>query len=80
MTPEQLQQFNRQRLTVEVGITTSVSGGFGALSMESYRLWTGRKGFGRLSEAEFYSIAGYPDESVQAAKYRKKALGGQFPS
>lgn len=71
MTAEQLEEFNRNRLTVDVGLVTSaVGGGFGVLSLESYRQWTGRQGFDRVSEAQFYRIAGYPIEAEKAAKYK----------
>ena len=72
MTEEQLEEFNRDRLTVDVGITTSaVARGFGGITMESYRNWTGRQGFERLSESQFYAIAGYPEQSEEAGKYKK---------
>ena len=74
MTEEQLEEFNRNRLTVDVGITTSViGGGFGGITMESYRIWTGRQGFERLSESQFYAIAGYPEQAEKAGKYKMTA-------
>jgi len=78
MTEEELDEFNRNRLTVDVGTTSTLTGGFGwsfGWSMESYERWTGRNGFDRLSESQFYAIAGYPVESQKAATYKKVGWG-----
>lgn len=76
MTEEQLEQFNQSKLSVDVGITTSAfAGGFGMLSLESYRRWTGRQGFDRVSEPQFYNIAGYPEEAKKADTYKSVGWG-----
>ena len=72
MTEEQTDEFNQSKLSVDVGITTSATGsGFGVISLESYRRWTGRQGFNRLSESYFFEIAGYPQEAQKAAAYKQ---------
>jgi hypothetical protein len=74
MTPDQLQEYNRSRLYIDLSVaTTAVSRGFGAFAVESHSLWTARQGFNQLSEAVFYKIAGYPNEAKKASQY--KTLG-----
>jgi len=66
MTEELLEEFNRNRLTADVGI--AFSGGWGVVTAN--RKCTGRQGFEKLSEAQFYEIAGYPEQAEKAAKYK----------
>ncbi len=71
MTEKQLEEFNKSCLSVDVSIAASASpGGFGSFSLESYRRWTGRQGFDRLTESQFYTIAGYPEEANKAKTYK----------
>ena len=65
MTEEQLEQFNRSRLSVDVWFTK-----FSVFSLESYRRWTGRQGFDRVTEPQFYAVAGYPEEAKKAQTHR----------
>jgi hypothetical protein len=74
MTEEQLEAFNQGILIVDVGLTSTFTGGF-AWSLETYNRWKGFQGFARLSESQFYAIAGYPAEAQKAAAYRSVGWG-----
>jgi hypothetical protein len=69
MTEEQLAEFNRNRLSVDVSIVAVglVSG----IAVESHRRWEGRQGFEQLSESQFYAIAGYPEQAEKAGIYKQ---------
>ncbi|MEE8440563.1 MAG: hypothetical protein V3S41_02485, partial [Spirochaetia bacterium] len=79
LTPDQMKIFSTRRLSVEVGGmmyaggSVSPTGGV-TVSGSSWTIWTPYEGFRKISESEFFEVAGYPDEAAEAAEFRKTSF------
>ena len=77
LTNNQLKEFNKRKLSIE--IVTKGVGSFntqmGLAVGESWRKWTAYIGFEKISEEQFFSLAGYKDESLKAKGFRNKHKG-----
>ena len=75
--PEDLQQqYMRTRLAIEVinqssgSLVYNANIGVGATSSTTSRRWVGYRGFGKVSEATFYTAAGYGAEAEQIRAWK----------
>ena len=61
----------RRQLSIEARSTLfgSFNRNFGALSLPAYQQWRYDERFNRVAEPEFLTIAGFEDESTQAAHF-----------
>ena len=74
-TDDILKEFERQKLSVElVGqFSGSVSPYLGVMSGSTYNKWIGYQGFKKISESEFFQIAGFEKEANEALIYNESA-------
>ena len=71
LSPDQRRLYNRLKLSVEAAGQTFGTVGPTTVSAETWIKWTGYKGLNKVSEAEFFSIAGYEEEAVKADRFHK---------
>jgi hypothetical protein len=72
LTPEQLQEYNKQKLSLDLRGIGMGSYGANSISYSSWTKWSAYQGFNAISESKFYSIAGYEDLANLARKREKK--------
>ena len=70
LTTEELKLFNQQKLSYDVqsGAFGGI-GNYGSISMSTYKLWVPYQGFNQIGESDFFELAGYPKEAMEAEKY-----------
>ncbi len=72
LTQREMVDFNRSRLSFETKSGTyGYFGDEGFFGEISYRYWVGYQGFERVSEADFFEIAGYKTEAKEARRYHE---------
>ena len=74
-TLEQLKSFNRQKLSLELEGVSMGSYSYNIIAYSTWTKWSAYKGFDRISESEFYKIAGYEDLAYKA---KKRENSGKF--
>jgi hypothetical protein len=77
LNQEQTFLYNRMALSVEVetGFIGSINQSSGMIYGSQVKIWTGYKGFSPVSEEEFFTLAGYSYEAMQAKKYHSTSIG-----
>jgi hypothetical protein len=76
LSENQLKAYNQQRFTFDFQSgSTGYIGSTGIMSMSNYRRWVPYQGFNKLSEFEFFKIAGYEKEANEAKVYNASRLG-----
>jgi hypothetical protein len=71
LTPSQLKEYNKQKLSLEDWKVGHGSYGGGQISYSSSTRWAAYQGFDRISESQFYSITGF-DVLAEQARIRDK--------
>lgn len=77
---EKSKYYNNEKLSID--LINKAKGGYnsGFVSGETWQKWTAYKGFEKLSEEEFFSLAGFDEQAFKAKSFRKKninfVLGG----
>jgi len=68
LTPEQLKQYNREKLSIDAQSITfgTFSLKSGTMSSGEIRRWTAYKGFDKISEVDFYRTVGLDEEAERA--------------
>lgn len=65
---EQLKEYNKGKLSLDLVGVSSGSYSSNMISYSSWTKWNAYKGFNSISESEFYKIAGYEDFALKAQK------------
>jgi len=80
LTPAQLKEYNKKKITLDIQRKGMGSYGSGSISYASWTKWNANQGFKKIKESEFYSIAGYDDMALKAKKRETRGkvffLGG----
>ena len=73
LTDEQLKQYNREKLSIEV--KTQSYGSFsmrtGTTSSREIKSWTAYKGFNPITEVEFFTLTGFEEEAQKAREHEE---------
>lgn len=72
LTARQEREYNESRLSVEVEYIGEGSYGYGTVSYQEWRKWTPYRGFEKISEADFFQIAGYDEQAEEAASFKQR--------
>jgi hypothetical protein len=70
LTADQMRLFNQQKLSFDTqsGSTGSISE-YGSISLTNYKFWVPYQGFNKISEGDFFRIAGYEEEAKEVDSY-----------
>jgi hypothetical protein len=73
LTAEERRVFERSKLSVEVSGAAALAyqPELGVGSVSTWRKWQGIHGFNRITEEQFFRIAGFEHEATRAAEYRR---------
>lgn len=72
LNQKQIKEYNRLKLSIDI-----LTGGFGSISeygsfsYADWKKWQGYQGFYRVTEADFFQIAGYFQEAWEAKKHHE---------
>lgn len=72
LTPTQLKEYNKQKLTIEAWGSGRGSYGSGNISYTYSTKWSAYQGFNRISEGDFYTMTGHYDLAEELKIYKKK--------
>lgn len=75
LSPEQKRALNNEKLVVEAfGQGFGGIGATGTINVTTWTSWIAYKGFSQISEAEFFSVAGYEREAENAISFHETGV------